>query len=131
MVQFKTVCHFIMLAIFFSFGKISQTQIAFISDRDWNSEIYVMDPNGNNLRRLTNHPAHDGQPSWSPDGRKIVFVPGRGGGGNMEVYVMNSNGDNMRNLTNNIVYGVTRVTGKTALVNQVKILSFKSGLCTN
>ena len=108
MVQFKTVCRFIMLATFFSFSTISQTQIAFISDRElWqaqnnevNNEIYVMDPNGNNLQRLTNHPAYDGQPSWSPDGRKIVFVTGRGGGGNMEVYVMNSNGDNKRTFTN-------------------------------
>ena len=64
MVKPKTVCHFIMLITFFSFGKISQTQITFISDRDWNNEIYVMDPNGDNLRRLTNHPAYDGQPSW-------------------------------------------------------------------
>ncbi|SVC79973.1 uncharacterized protein METZ01_LOCUS332827, partial [marine metagenome] len=85
MLKPKTVCHLIILITFFSFSKISQTQITFISDRDWNNEIYAMDPNGDNLRRLTNHPAYDGQPSWSPDGRKIVFVTGRGGGGNVEI----------------------------------------------
>ncbi len=38
-------------------------QIAFTSGRDGNSEIYMMDADGKNQRRLTNHPAGDSQPS--------------------------------------------------------------------
>lgn len=47
-------------------------RIAFVSDRDGNSEIYAADPDGTNLARLTNTPAQERQPSWSPDGTKLV-----------------------------------------------------------
>ena len=43
------------------------TRIAFMSGRDGNPEIYVMNVDGSNLRRLTNHPAGDGTPTWSPN----------------------------------------------------------------
>ena len=41
-----------------------KAQIAFSSDRDGNWEIYVMDTDGKNQRRLTNNPALDAYPSW-------------------------------------------------------------------
>jgi len=76
------------------------TKIAFGSTRDSNPEIYVMDPNGSNVARLTTNAAEDGQPAWSPDGSKIAFVTNRDG--NAEIYVMNSvNGSGLVNLTNN------------------------------
>src|SRR4030095_894565 len=62
-------------------------KIAFASDRDGNSEIYVMDADGINQTRLTNSVTFDVAPSWSPDGSKIAFVSNRDG--NDEVYVMN------------------------------------------
>jgi len=40
--------------------------LAFNSDRDGKSEIYVMDADGSNQTRLTNNPAWDGDPAWSP-----------------------------------------------------------------
>ena len=55
----------------------AQAQIAFVSDRDWNLEIYVMDADGDNLRRLTNSPLGETEPSWSPDGERIAFVTTR------------------------------------------------------
>lgn len=48
--------------------------IAFVSDRSGNSEIYVMDTQGENMRRLTNDPARDADPQWSPDGQWIVYA---------------------------------------------------------
>ena len=60
--------------------------IAFISDRDGNLEIYVMDSDGRNPHRLTNHSADDAYPSWSPNGRSIAFASERDG--NNEIYVM-------------------------------------------
>ena len=64
-------------------------QIAFTSNRDGNPEVYFMDTEGKNLRNLTNHPARDGAPAWSPDGRWIAFASDREGGpGNLEIYLM-------------------------------------------
>lgn len=49
------------------------TQIAFHSNREGSDDIYVMDANGRNLRRLTTHAAMDLHPQWSPDGCCIVY----------------------------------------------------------
>ena len=42
------------------------TQIAFMSDRDGNGEIYVMNADGSGQTNLTNNPAYDDEPAWSP-----------------------------------------------------------------
>lgn len=73
------------------------TRIAFYSDRDGNTEIYVVDADGANLRRLTTSPGHDENPAWSPDGRRIAFDSDRGG--TLNLWVMNSDGSGQRQLT--------------------------------
>ena len=77
----------------------TEGKIAFVSNRDGDREIYVMDTDGTNQINLTNNPDWDEQPSWSPDGRKIAFVSNRDG--DREIYVMDVNGGNQINLTNN------------------------------
>ena len=67
-------------------------------DRDGDDDIYVMNSNGTNVQRLTNHPARDWGPVWSPTGQQIAFVTVRDG--NLEIYVMNADGTSQRNLTN-------------------------------
>jgi len=62
----------------------------------------VMDPNGDDLRRLTDHLAFDGLPSWSSDSKQIAFVSERDL--NYEIYVTDVNGINIHNLTNHPVY---------------------------
>ena len=101
-IKYKVVCLVIMLVTFLSFSQTSQAQIAFVSDRDWNYEIYVMDSSGNDLRRLTNHLGKNESPSWSPNDKRIVFVSGRDGGERAEIYVVDSNGNNLRRLTNHL-----------------------------
>ena len=76
----------------------SQHKIVFASDRDGNTEIYVMNIDGTNPINLTNHPDGDSHPIWSPDRQEITFTTERDG--NTEVYVMNANGTNQTNLTN-------------------------------
>jgi WD40-like Beta Propeller Repeat len=72
--------------------------IAFSSDRSGDFEIYTMNPDGSDLKRLTNAPGNDGPARWSPDGTKIVFSSDRDGNG--EVYTMNADGSGQTRLTN-------------------------------
>ena len=67
------------------------------SERDGNSEIYVADANGKNLRRLTTHPGRDEFPRWSPDGSLIAFGADRGSG--LQIYIMSPDGTNVRAVT--------------------------------
>lgn len=43
-------------------------KIVFCSNRDGNEEIYIIDIDGKNLKRLTHNHCHDTQPSWLPAG---------------------------------------------------------------
>jgi Tol biopolymer transport system component len=56
-----------------------------------------MDADGTNQIPLTDDPAHDWVPSWSPDGAKIVFASTRDG--NEEIYIMNADGNNQTRIT--------------------------------
>ena len=47
-------------------GAAATGRIAFISDRDGNDEVYVMNADDSGQTRLTNNPDFDGQPAWSP-----------------------------------------------------------------
>jgi Tol biopolymer transport system component len=60
--------------------------IAFASQRDGNPEIYLMNADGTNQRRLTHFDGDDWQAAWSPDSEKIAFA--RGENGNWDIYVM-------------------------------------------
>ncbi|NDJ78987.1 MAG: DUF5050 domain-containing protein, partial [Chloroflexi bacterium] len=72
-------------------------ELVFVSERDGNPEIYAMNADGSNLRRLTDNPAPDRYPTWSPGGGRIAFVSERDG--NAEIYVMDADGSNVQRLT--------------------------------
>ena len=63
-------------------------------------EIYVMDADGTNVRRLAYRPGSDGHPDWSPDGSEIVFaVYGEGNTGTGEedgIYLTGAEGTTAR-----------------------------------
>ncbi len=87
-----------------SFAQNADTSIAFMSTRSGDGEIYLMNPHGKRVRRLTKHPEYDSAPAWSPDGQKITFASFRdlhrpGGIILAELYVMNADGTNPINLT--------------------------------
>ena len=92
----------ILLSVLFTVPSMAYadgSKIAFNSNRDGNYEIYVMNADGSGQTRLTNNPATDYYPSFSPDGSKIAFNSYRDG--NNEIYVMNANGSGQTRLTNN------------------------------
>jgi hypothetical protein len=76
-----------------------RTHIAYMAKENpadtW--EIWTMRSDGSDPRRLTSSDSNDTVPSWSPDGRRILFESDRDGNG--EVYVMNSDGNDQINLT--------------------------------
>jgi TolB protein len=76
----------------------------FQSDRTGNWDIFKIRKNGTGLEQLTNNPANDWQPNWSPDGNTIVFQSDRSG--NWQLYTMNNSGieSNIQNLSNNLSY---------------------------
>ena len=52
----------------------NKEKIAFVSNRDGNDEIYVMNADGSRVRRLTQNSVADSNPALSPDGSKILFA---------------------------------------------------------
>lgn len=50
------------------------SKIVFVSDRDGNDELYMMDYDGSSQTRLTFNKVRDYMPSWSSDGKKIAFT---------------------------------------------------------
>jgi TolB protein len=76
--------------------------IAFASNKDGNSEIYVAAADGSGPRRLTVSRGIDTSPAWSPGGQRIAFTSDRGG--SAQVYVMDRDGGNARRLLSGFSY---------------------------
>ena len=82
-----------------------RTKIAFTSTLDVkNFDIYVMDGDGKNQKRLTVNPARDESPAWSPDGKKIAFVSNRNNVNkdHMQIWVIDADGKNPIRLTDGL-----------------------------
>ena len=86
--------------------------VVFTSNRDNPLyDIYVMNSDGSNVKRLTITAAANDKPTWSADGSKIVFTStrnaadpnARGVGASWEVYIMNADGSNQKRITFNNV----------------------------
>lgn len=77
---------------------IADQEVAFLTRRDGNFEIYLKCPDGREVN-LTNHPAYDYGMSWSPDGSKLAFATRRDG--DEEIYELDLASGALRNLTNN------------------------------
>jgi TolB protein len=73
--------------------------IVFVSKRDGNANVFVMDADGSNQLALTHSVGTDDQPEWSPNGRWIAFVSNRAG--QVDLYVIHPNGTGLRRLTRN------------------------------
>ena len=88
-------------------------KIAFVSDRDGNREIYILDLfwldgytqwEGKNLINITNSPEHDWSPIFSPTSEKIVYSTYFPLNDNYDIFTMNFDGSEKTNITNSNSY---------------------------
>ena len=74
----------------------SQARIAFISERDGNAELYVINADGSGLKRLTETEGGESFPSWSPDGEQLAYV-----GESAAFYVTSADGSGPKKVLDN------------------------------
>ena len=82
----------------------TRPKIVFTATRDGNAEIYVMNTDGSEQVRLTDHPGDDFDPTWSPTGEQIAFVSERDHKGLYDIYLMDANGKNIRRAFDELDY---------------------------
>lgn len=76
--------------------------LAFTSQQDGNDEIYTVRADGSEMTNLTNNPAYDANPFWSPDGKRIAFQSDRNSPGlYSQIFLMDADGANVAPLTTN------------------------------
>ena len=80
----------------------SANLVAFETQRDGNSEIYLLDTHTGGFTNLTRHPANDRAPAWRPDGGAIAFESHRDG--NWEIYLLDLTDGSLSRLTDNLAY---------------------------
>ncbi|NRA07598.1 MAG: PD40 domain-containing protein [Myxococcales bacterium] len=62
------------VAAFIGRRGVADTEIAFVSDRGGNKEIYVMSADGSRVRAATANGSRNNFPDWSPDANAIVYT---------------------------------------------------------
>jgi TolB protein len=77
----------------------TRTRRRYLWDFDPHMDVFEANPDGTELRRLTEAPGYDAEGSYSPDGKSIVFCSNRSGPENLELYIMDKDGKNVRQLT--------------------------------
>jgi len=90
------------------------SRIAFVSQRDGNAEIYVMNADGTGAARVTNDPQPDGRPAFTPDGQAIVFHSSRAAppapAGKQQIWTVSLDGTGLTQLTRDSVNGSPTVS---------------------
>jgi Tol biopolymer transport system component len=62
-------------------------------------DIFLMTADGSNLQNLTDYPADDGAPTWSPDGKYIAFASGRVGNDSLGIFKIDVHSREVTQLT--------------------------------
>lgn len=89
-----------------------EKHLVFTAYRDGNYEIYVMNSDGSDQRRLTYTRSTTYGAAWSPDGKHIAFTSCLSG--TEEVYVINADGSNLKRLTSTayIEHGIPKACNR-------------------
>jgi Tol biopolymer transport system component len=83
----------------FQGGLSEEEQKILKNDQSYFMEVYTMDADGGNVRRLTETPGYDGGPFFSADGSRIVWRRFDEKGVTAEIWTMNSDGSDQRQIT--------------------------------
>ncbi|MPZ51805.1 MAG: hypothetical protein GEU79_03575 [Acidimicrobiia bacterium] len=95
------------------------SRLVFVSDRDGNPDVFVMNADGSDVTNLTpNTPGHAEFPTWSPDGKRIAFIDWVGGE-DQSLMIVNDDGTGLANLT---TIGKKRVGSPDFLADGSKIV---------
>lgn len=92
----RRISKFLLNDSYFS-SRNNGTEFVVSSSKDGNSEIYIINLNGEELARLTDNNFYDSDPYFSPDGNQVVFRSKRTGID--ELWLMNSDGTSQMQLT--------------------------------
>jgi TolB protein len=65
-------------------------------------QIYAANPDGSDLKKLTNAPGYNAEATITRDGKHIVFTSTRNG--DLDIYTMDADGNNVKQLTNELGY---------------------------
>lgn len=101
--KFTSVCILLILILVCSsvshiWAQAPETpKIAFASSREGNLDIYVMNPDGTQPVKITNHRATDNAPVWSPTGEQLLFQSDRNKQPlHWDIYLMDADGSNVQ-----------------------------------
>jgi Tol biopolymer transport system component len=95
----------------FPFWSPSGDRILFTRQKDLDFDVFVMSPDGTNLKQLTHSPGSDGHATWMADGKAIFFSSSRAGFKEeaslydnspqpyAQIFVMNADGSDQRQIT--------------------------------
>src|SRR5215216_5632026 len=75
----------------------NENRITFVSERDGQSDVYSMKPDGSDIVRITNDPQIDANPVWSPDHSQLAHVSYVEGEGELKterskIFIINADG---------------------------------------
>jgi TolB protein len=99
-------------------------ELAYVSVRDGNYEIYLLDVTTTIQHNLTNNPSRDDFPAWSPDGTQLAFVSFRTG--DPQIYVMDAANAHVRLVTDPATTSLNPVWSPDG--TQIAFTSIRSGV---
>jgi Tol biopolymer transport system component len=81
-------------------GQNGKIAFARLDSRDGQSHIFLIEPDGTDLRKLVTRPVQDNFPAWSPNGKRLAFEASQDPSGfNIDIYVMNADGSGVKRIT--------------------------------
>ena len=92
---------FCSLRAAFPLEKLSpEERTRYNKDASWFGDIYIMNADGSNVRRLTNAPGYDGGPFFSPNGQRVVWRHFEENGMIADIWTMKTDGSDKQRITN-------------------------------